>query len=109
MAVNGGGLLTVKYQKVGFLPAQRQANVPWQEYTILADVILIPVDTQVTAIDLTANTPIQVARGSKVTDSNGTRQATLLFPQGAQAQMVMPRERQLSAPQRACHRVHGGR
>ncbi len=90
MAVNGGGLLTVTYQKAGFLPAQRQVTVPWQDYAFLPDVVLIPLDTQVTTVDLTAAVPMQVARGSAVTDSDGTRRATVLFPQGTQAAMVMP-------------------
>ena len=51
------------------------------------DTSLIP---EVTTIDLTSAVPIQVAQGSVVTDSDGTRQATLLVPQGTTAQMVMP-------------------
>jgi RHS repeat-associated protein len=90
MAVNGGGLLTVNYAKVGLLPAQRQVKAPWQDYVMAPDVVLIPSDPQVTTVDLTADTPIQVARGSRMTDADGSRQATLLFPQGTQAQLVMP-------------------
>jgi len=90
LAVNGGGVVTVNYAKSGYLPAQRQIQTPWQDYATLPDVILIPVDTQVTALDLTASTPIQVARGTAITDSDGTRQATLLVPQGTTATMVLP-------------------
>ncbi|MGH8584548.1 MAG: PASTA domain-containing protein, partial [Gammaproteobacteria bacterium] len=90
MAVNGGGPLTVNYVKAGHLSAQRQVNVPWQDYAIASDVILIPLDPQVSTVDLTAATPIQVAQGSTMTDADGSRKATLLFPQGTQAQMVMP-------------------
>ncbi len=90
MAINGGGLITVSYRKGGYLSAQRQMNVPWQDYTVLPDVVLVPYDSQVTTIDLTQATPIQVARGSVVTDADGTRQATLFFSQGTQATMVMP-------------------
>jgi len=32
IAVNGGGLLTVNYEKAGYLSAQRQVQVPWQDY-----------------------------------------------------------------------------
>ena len=32
MAVNGGGYLTVNYEKENWLPAQRQVDVPWQDY-----------------------------------------------------------------------------
>ena len=90
MAVNGGGYLTVKYTKDGYMPVQRQVNVPWRDYTLLPDVVMIPYDDQVTTIDLTSTLPIQTARGSIVTDSDGTRQATLLFPQGLTADMTLP-------------------
>ena len=89
LVVNGGGPLTLNYQKEGYLPAQRQVNPPWQDYIWAPDVALVTMDTQVTAIDLSA-TSMQTARGSVQTDSEGTRQATLLFPQGTQAELVMP-------------------
>jgi len=90
MAVNGGGFLTVRYEKAGFLPAQRQINVPWQDFAFLPDVVLIQLDSQVTTVDLSASVSIQVARGNPVTDADGTRQATLFFNQGTTATMVMP-------------------
>lgn len=90
IAVNGGGYLTVNYQKPGYLPVQRKIEAPWQDYAWLPDVALIELDSQVTVIDLTSSEPMQVARGSVVTDENGTRQATLLIPQGTQAQMFLP-------------------
>jgi len=47
-------------------------------------------DPKVTTIDLTANSPMQVAQGRLVTDSDGSRTATVLFPQGLQAEMTFP-------------------
>lgn len=88
LAVNGGGLLTVDYTKEGYLPAQRQVDVQWQDLAWLPDVVLIQPDTRVTAIDLTAQTGFQVAQGSVVADSAGTRQAGLFFPSGTQAELV---------------------
>jgi len=85
LAVNGGGVLTVSYEKTGHLPVQRQINTPWQDYAHLPDVVMIQLDIQVTPIDLNAAKPIQVAHGSSVTDSDGTRRATLLFSQGTTA------------------------
>jgi hypothetical protein len=82
--------LIVNYAKAGFLDDQRQVNVPWQDYTWLPDVMLIPEDKQVTDVNLNASTPIQVAQGSVETDSAGTRQATLFFAQGTHATMVLP-------------------
>jgi len=90
MAVNGGGLLTVNYEKQGYLPAQRQVQTPWQDYAWLPDVVMIQADPQVTNIDISSSASIQVAQGSIVTDSDGTRQATLLFPQGVHANMTLP-------------------
>ncbi len=90
LAANGGGLLTVNYAKPGYLSAQRQVKVPWQDYTVLPDVVMIPYDNQLTTIDLHQATPIQVARGSVSSDERGTRQATLFFPQGTQATMTLP-------------------
>jgi beta-lactam-binding protein with PASTA domain len=90
LAVNGGSLLTLHYAMTGFLPAQRQINVLWQHTAIAPDVILMPPDTQVTTLDLTSQASVQVARGTMMHDTDGTRQATLLVPQGTQATMVMP-------------------
>jgi RHS repeat-associated protein len=90
LAVNGGGLLTIDYTLAGYLPSQRRVNVPWQDYAVVPDVVLIPLDTLVSVIDLAASLPIQVARGSVSSDADGTRQATLLFPQGTTAEMILP-------------------
>ncbi|MCA9981100.1 MAG: hypothetical protein KDD89_09705, partial [Anaerolineales bacterium] len=52
---------------------------------------------QVTTIDLTQPT-MQVAQGSTVSDSDGTRQATLLFPANTQATMHFADNRRAAAP-----------
>jgi RHS repeat-associated protein len=90
LAVNGGAPLTLTYTKPGSLPAQRQVTPGWQDYTIAPEVVLIGLDPQVTTIDLTAPTTLQVARGSLSTDANGPRQATVFFLQGTQAQLLLP-------------------
>ncbi len=91
MAVNGGGWLTVNYQKNGFLPAQRKLNVPWRDYSWLPDVTLIPLDPHVTAIDLNSSV-LQVAQGSIVSDTDGMRQARLFILPGTQATLVFSNE-----------------
>ncbi len=90
MAINGGGTLTVNYQKAGYLPIQRTVSTVWQQYAVLDDVVMTELDPLVTAIDLTADIPIQVAKGSVVTDVDGSRQAVVLFPQGVTATMTLP-------------------
>ncbi len=90
MVLNGGGLLTVRLQRAGYLPAQRQINVPWQDYAQVPDLALVPHDPLATTIDLSSAAPIQMARGSRTIDSDGARQATLLFPEGTRAALTLP-------------------
>ena len=89
LAVNGGGVLTINYAASGFLAAQRQVNVPWQDYVNVPDAILIAKDGQATTITMNAPS-MQVHRGSVASDADGSRQATVLFPGGTTAAMVMP-------------------
>lgn len=89
MAVNGGGWLTVNYEKTGFLPSQRQVNAPWQDYAWLPEVVLIPFDTKSIVVNLNSNT-IQVAQGSTIIDADGTRKSTLIFTPGTGATMKLP-------------------
>ncbi len=89
LAVNGGGPLTINYSAAGFLPAQRQIQVPWQDYVFAPDVVLIALDALVTPIAANAGA-MQVHRGSVSTDTEGSRSAMVLFPAGTTAQMVLP-------------------
>ncbi len=89
LVVNGGGILTVRYEKTGLLSVQRQIDAPWADWAWLPDVVMIGLDTRVTEIALGAGA-MQAARGSTVTDTDGTREATVLFPAGTQASLVMP-------------------
>jgi len=90
LAVNGGGNVTVQYQKDGYLPVQRTLFMPWNEFNVLDRVVMTPLDANMSPIDLSADLPLQVASGSVVTDEDGTRRAVLLFPQGLQATMTLP-------------------
>ncbi len=90
LVVNGGGLLTVTYAKDGFLSAQRQLPVPWQQFAAPPDVRLSELDLQATAVDLASMNGIVVARGSEQTDADGSRQATLLVKPGTAAEMLLP-------------------
>src|SRR6266545_3294656 len=66
LAVNGGGSLILVYEKSGFLAAQRRVEVPWRDFLAVEDVALVGLDPEVTAIDF--GEPVEVARGSSVTD-----------------------------------------
>ncbi|HVK83620.1 MAG TPA: RHS repeat-associated core domain-containing protein [Kofleriaceae bacterium] len=89
LAVNGGALLTLNYSKGGHLPLQRATQTPWQEYLVMPDVVMVQLDPAVTNVSLGAST-LQVARGSTVTDDDGSRQAMVLVPASTTATMVLP-------------------
>jgi RHS repeat-associated protein len=90
LVVNGGGQVTLNFSLTGHLPAQRPVRLPWREYAIVDDLVLITVDSQVTTVDLASMPDLAVASGRPVTDGDGTRQATVMFEQGTTAEMVMP-------------------
>ena len=91
LAVNGGATLAVRLEKAGYLPVDREVDVPWQDYVWIEDAVLTALDASATTVDLSSPiAPAQVARGSIETDANGSRQATLIFQTGTSAEMVMP-------------------
>jgi RHS repeat-associated protein len=90
LAVNGGGDLVVAYAKATYVPVQRTVNAPWRDFALLPDVVLTPYDSAVTAISFPSAVSIQVVRGNVVTDALGSRQTTLLFMPGTQAEMDLP-------------------
>jgi hypothetical protein len=89
LAVNGGGLLTVNYDKTGFCPVQRQVSVPWQDYVIVPRIVMIGMDPVVTPVALGASAPVQVHQASVQSDADGTRRAALLFTPGTSASLVL--------------------
>ena len=87
LAVNGGGSLTLLYRKDGYPTAQRTVDVPWQDFAIAPDVALVAYDANANPVALGG--PVQVARGSRITDASGIRQATLIAPPGTTATMTL--------------------
>jgi RHS repeat-associated protein len=89
LVANGGGPVIVEYDKPGFLTVQRQVRTPWRDYVRVDDVVLVPLDGAANLVD-TRLTTLQVIRGTAMQDGDGARRATLLFPAGATAQLVLP-------------------
>jgi RHS repeat-associated protein len=89
-AVNGGGTLTLVFEREGAPVVQRQVHPVWRDWVVLHDVVMTPYDGAVTAVEFSSMPNMVVARGSKVTDKDGTRRATLLFAAGTTAMMRMP-------------------
>jgi hypothetical protein len=76
-------VVRVEYRLYGYLTADRRVRVRWRDYADAGDTRLLPLDEARTTIDFMD--PIQVARGTPVSDANGERRATVLFPGGTQA------------------------
>ena len=89
LAVNGGGMVLLNYEKESYLPVQRRVDTYWNDFTVAPDVVLIPYDNNVTVIDLLDTQVPRVASGSPVEDEDGTRQAHVWFPTGVAARMQL--------------------
>ncbi len=89
MAVNAAQY-AVDFQAIGYFPVQRQAQLTGQSYYTLPPVVMIGVDPMTTVVTLGSNAPLQVAHSTPQTDLAGTRSATVFFPPGTTATMVMP-------------------
>lgn len=89
LTVNGGGWLTVNFAASGYLTAQRTLEVPWQDFALTEDVVLLPVDPKVTVVAMDSS-QMQAAVGNAVTDASGTRRTLALFPAGTKASLALP-------------------
>ncbi len=89
-AVRAQGEVVLAFAKPGFFASRRTLQLLPQQFTTIDDVTLLPPDSQVTPIDVTGGAGLQVARGSVVTDTWGSRRPTLLFPQGTTATLRSP-------------------
>ena len=89
LAVNGGGWLTLHYEKTGYASAQRKVRTPWRDWAVADDVVLVPIDGQYAVIDLT-RPAVQAYWGNEVQDGRGKRRAAVIFPAGVRAEAEMP-------------------
>ncbi|HBF12360.1 MAG TPA: hypothetical protein DDW49_03060, partial [Deltaproteobacteria bacterium] len=90
MVASGGGIVTVVFQRQGYLPVQRKVKVPWRDFVVIDPIIMMPLDEEVSQINLVDMNETAVVQGSRVEDDNGERQATLLIPAETTAEMVLP-------------------
>ena len=90
LMVNGGGYVTLNIIKAGYLPVHRQLDIPWQRYVNYPEVTLSQLDSASQIVSLDSGEPMQVFRASIVSDSDGTRQATLLIPTNTTGQKIYP-------------------
>ena len=89
MAVNGGEDLVVVYEKNGYLPVERELDVSVRDYESAGNVVLTPLDAEVTTVDLDTISDVEVAQAAPVVDDRGERAATLMVEPGTDAEMVL--------------------
>lgn len=88
LAMNGGGKVTLTFEKGGYLTAQRTVSSAWGDWRTVDSVALVPLSARTTQIDF--STAIQVAKGDSVHDTTGTRQPLLMFRQGTSVSATLP-------------------
>jgi RHS repeat-associated protein len=81
--------MVLEYRKPGYLSVQRPHKPRVQTYLLADDVVMIPLDENVTRVDL-GGANSQIARGGVISDESGRRQATLFVPAGTRAEMTLP-------------------
>ena len=87
--VEGGGTLTVMYQKDGLISAQRKVYVPWNDIAIADRIQMIAEDPTSTTINFNGDPNTVVTHQSTtVTDEFGSRSASLVFTGDNRAYLV---------------------
>jgi hypothetical protein len=91
LAVNGGGFITVRYDKEGFLPSQRHLATRVRDFTVFPDVALVKVPATSVAVALPheGDAPL-VVDGPMYQDADGERHESLAFAPGTTANLVLP-------------------
>lgn len=78
--VEGGENLTVNYEKEGYMSAQRQVYVPWNDFAITDTIQMLIEDMQATVIDFDGDPDTVIShRSTPVTDEFGTRACTIII------------------------------
>ncbi len=85
MVVNGGGTMTLRVEKEGYLPIDRRVTPNWQATSTLDDVRLTPLAPVIGSFSLDGESGLQVADGPLVSDERGERETMIVFPEGRQA------------------------
>ncbi|MEE4174607.1 MAG: RHS repeat-associated core domain-containing protein [Xanthomonadales bacterium] len=89
MLVGGGENLVVSFRRDAHVTVQRKVQAAWNDWRVVDDVVLTPLDTAVTRVELAGNSD-QLHTSSVSSDDNGDRQASLLFRAATTATMTLP-------------------
>lgn len=89
IVANGGGTLTVTYERNGYFSIQRKLATTALDYFTAAKIVMLQPDPKVTQVTL-GSSQIQTVKGSTVSDSSGSRTSVLILPAGTTASLQMP-------------------
>jgi RHS repeat-associated protein len=89
LVVNGGGVVTLDFERPGFLPVQQQEKMGWRESVVIDDVVMLGLDSVSTTI-VSESPNGQIARSTRQVDDTGSREAVLFFPPGTAASLRLP-------------------
>ncbi|KAF0144564.1 MAG: YD repeat-containing protein [Nitrospirae bacterium] len=78
--VDGGGTITIVYEKTSFITTHRQVNTPWNDIATAETISMIPEDIAVTTVNFDGNpSTIITHKSSTISDSYGSRFLTMVF------------------------------
>ncbi len=86
LPLDGGGTVTLTYQKASYLTAHRQVEAPWNGIVGAETVVMVPEDSKATAVTFDGNqTRVITHTSTTVDDVRGPRGTTLVFSGDNQA------------------------
>jgi len=78
--VDGGGALTMVFEKTGLITSHRQVNTPWNDIINTETITMLSEDTKATTLTFDGNpATVLVHTSSVVTDDRGPRSLTMVF------------------------------
>jgi RHS repeat-associated protein len=90
LAVNGGGQVTLKFAKLGFIRVQRQREVEPRRFAPFPEVALLAREPVAGTVALDAMQGPLLVRGTEQKDSDGARAHAVVFQPGTRAMAQMP-------------------
>ncbi len=89
MVVNGGGRLTVRIEKDGFLRSQRGLKTQWRTFENYPDVVLIPPAEAAPTVNLRDLDTPKLIRGTNTSDPDGNRRHTVAVAPGQKVTAIL--------------------
>jgi hypothetical protein len=89
LAANGGGPVTLRFDKAGSLSAQRHVTTEWRSFAVYPEVTLLPETAQAAMVDVNAPGGALVS-GPESNDASGKRRSSIFVRPGTKATLALP-------------------